>query len=119
MQLIAKLVQMQPLQTGEGKNGPWKKQDIIVETDGTYPKKVCIAIWGDKINTSALQIGTTLDIQFDVESREYNSKWYTECKAWKVDVSGGGSTTAPTSQAPNVSFDELNQMPPIDDDLPF
>lgn len=50
MQLTAKLIQLLPLQTGTGKNGDWKKLDIIVETDGQYPKKICVSIWGDKIN---------------------------------------------------------------------
>ena len=54
MQLTAKLVQLLPLQTGSGKNGQWKKQDVIVETEGQYPKKICISIWGDKINESQL-----------------------------------------------------------------
>lgn len=39
MQLTAKLTQLHPIQTGTGKNGQWIKQDIIVETDGHYPKK--------------------------------------------------------------------------------
>ena len=60
MELKAKLIQLLPLQTGTGKNGEWKKQDIIVETEGQYPKKVCISIWGDKINTAQLQIGKIL-----------------------------------------------------------
>ncbi len=118
MELKAKLVQLLALQTGEGKNGPWKKQDIIVETDGQYPKKVCISIWGDKINESVLQIGNTLSISFDVESREYNSRWYTDCKAWKVELAGAASNT-PAAPQDNGAFDELNQMPPTDDDLPF
>jgi hypothetical protein len=50
MQLTANLLQLLPIQTGTGKNGEWKKQNIIIETDGQYPKKVCISIWGDKIN---------------------------------------------------------------------
>ena len=88
MELTAKLIQLFPLQTGTGKNGQWKKQDIIVETEGTYPKKVCISIWGDKINESVLQIGSQLAISFDVESREYNGKWYTDVKAWKIEAAG-------------------------------
>jgi hypothetical protein len=120
MQLVAKLVQLQPLQTGEGKNGSWKKQDIIVETDGTYPKKVCISIWGDKINESVLQLGNNLDIQFDVESREYNGRWYTDCKAWKIELAGNTSGAAPnTPNAPDTSFDAVNQIPSMEDDLPF
>jgi len=86
MQLTAKLIQILPLQSGMGKNGEWKKQDIIVETDGQYPKKVCISIWGDKANESVLQVGNILDISFDVESREYNGRWYTDIRAWKVDI---------------------------------
>ena len=87
MQLIAKLTQLLPINTGTGKNGEWKKQDIIVETDGQYPKKVCISIWGDKINDNQLLIGNLLKIDFDIESREYNGKWYTDLKALKIEPS--------------------------------
>ena len=55
MQLTGKLSQLLPIQAGTSKNGDWKKQDIIVETDGQYPKKVCISIWGDKNNEGQLQ----------------------------------------------------------------
>jgi hypothetical protein len=47
MQFTAKLTQLLPIQTGSGKNGEWKKQDILVETDGQNPKKVCVSIWGN------------------------------------------------------------------------
>ena len=97
MQLTAKLIQLLPLQTGTGKNGQWKKQDIIVETEGTYPKKVCISIWGDKINESVLKVGSNLKIDFDVESREYNSRWYTDVKAWKIEAAGGSQSSSSSS----------------------
>ena len=125
MQLIAKLVQLQPLQSGMGRNGEWKKQDVIVETDGQYPKKVCISIWGDKINPSILQIGNVLDISFDVESREYNGRWYTDVKAWKVELAGANA-----GQPVPPSYPEAGAFPPPPpaapmnfesekDDLPF
>jgi hypothetical protein len=86
MQLTAKLIQLLPVQTGAGKNGPWKKQDIIVETDGTYPKKICMSIWGDKIDVKILQPGIFLKIDFEIESREYNGRWYTDVRAWKMEA---------------------------------
>ena len=92
MQLTAKLIQLLPLQTGSGKNGEWRKQDIILETDGQYPKKICVSVWGDKINANQLVVGNKLKIDFDIESREYNSRWYTDVKAWKVEVVGGAQT---------------------------
>jgi hypothetical protein len=27
-------------QSGEGRNGPWRKQEFILETDGNYPKEI-------------------------------------------------------------------------------
>lgn len=116
MQLTAKLVQLLPLQTGTGKNGAWKKQDIIVETDGQYPKKVCISIWGDKINEGLLKPGNQLKIDFDVESREYNSRWYTDVKAWKVEMAGA----AKSGEASNTDQDYFEESSPGNqDDLPF
>jgi len=116
MQLTVKLVQILPVQTGEGKNGQWKKQDIIVETDGQYPKKICIAIWGDKIDQSQLQIGNSLSISFDVESREFNGKWYTDVKAWKIELAGSAAH-APSNNQPEEQF--APPLPDATDDLPF
>ena len=120
MQLTAKLVQILPLQSGSGRNGEWKKQDIIVETDGQYPKKICISIWGDKINPSQLQMGNNLVIDFDVESREYNGRWYTDVKAWKVDLAGQQPVAEAPSYTGSTSFPEPPPLPANDaDDLPF
>ena len=88
MQLSAKLIQILPLQSGTGKNGEWKKQDIIVETQEQYPKKICVSVWGDKIPSQPLIVGINLLIDIDIESREYNDRWYTDVKAWKIQVSG-------------------------------
>lgn len=116
MQLTAKLIQLQPLQTGTGKNGQWKKQDIIVETEGQYPKKVCISIWGDKINESVLKPGTLLKIDFDVESREYNGRWYTDVKAWKVEPASDG----PVDASPDDDFHDTSHTSSDEEsDLPF
>lgn len=113
MQLTAKLIQLLPLQSGEGKNGPWKKQDIILETDGQYPKKICVSIWGDKINPAILVPGDSLTVSFDIESREFNSRWYTDVKAWKIE-STGERQSQPT-------YDEVDysQAPDTNADLPF
>ena len=119
MELTAKLIQVLPLQSGVSKNGEWKKQDIVVETDGQYPKKVCISIWGDKASEATLQVGNILNISFDVESREYNGRWYTDVKAWKVDLAAPNPAGSyPTDQGagqmvppPNFSSDDADDLP--------
>lgn len=117
MNLTAKLIQLLPLQSRESKNGTWRKQDIIVETDGQYPKLICVSVWGDKINENQLQIGNMLTISYEIESREYNSKWYTDIKARKIETDTVAST-------PIVNYNEktpenFQLLEEEDEDLPF
>jgi len=124
MDIKGKLIQKLPLQTGEGKNGPWKKQEIVLEIPGQYPKKLMISIWGDKINEALLNIGNELNVSFDLESREYNGRWYTDVKAWKVESAGAGTASTPP---PASSNNDMGYVPPMqaappmvdEDDLPF
>lgn len=85
LKISGRVVELLDVQSGEGKNGPWKKQDFILETDGNYPKTVCITQWGDDIDTFALSEGDRLTAHIDLRSREYNGRWYTDVKAWKVE----------------------------------
>ena len=115
MNIIAKLTQLLPLQNGMSKNGQWRKQDIIVETEGQYPKKICISIWGDKINEKQLVIGNDLEISFELESREFNGRWYTDVKAWKIILIE--KTTIEKPEDFHFSTDEIKEED--DDGLPF
>lgn len=116
MELRARLVQLQAVQTGEGKNGQWKKQDVIVETEGQYPKKVCVSIWGDKADANLLTVGNMLNISFDVESREFNGRWYTDVKAWKVEMAGDAAPSTASQETAQPVFAPSAEGK---DDLPF
>jgi len=107
MQLKAKLLEILPLQTGKGKNGEWKKQDIVVETQEKYPKKVCVSIWGDKLDGVILKPQELYEISFDIESREFNGRWYTDVKAWKITPENGANEDVP----PDYLDSSLNDDP--------
>ncbi|MFM9076021.1 MAG: DUF3127 domain-containing protein [Bacteroidota bacterium] len=120
MQLTARLIKVLPPVTGNGKNGTWKKQEFIVETTASqYPKKVCLSVWGDKINIEQFQEGTTLNISFDPESREYNNRWYTELRAWKIDVSGDTRQPSPAPDREMSYRDVPPPSPTAENDLRF
>lgn len=72
-------------QSGQGKNGQWRKRDFILETEGKYPKQICITQWGEKIDQSNVQVGEKIVAHVDIQSREYKENWYTDVKAWKVE----------------------------------
>jgi hypothetical protein len=116
MDLSGKIIGLLPLQTGQGKNGVWKKQEYILETQTQYPKKVCFSLWGDKIDES-IKEGDLVNISFDIESREYNQRWYTEVRAWKIAKQGASGNAGSYDQS--GSFPP--PMPPMSDegDLPF
>ena len=121
MELKGKIIKLLPLQTGQGKNGEWKKQDYVIETDGQITRKVCFNLWGDKIGQFKLQENDTVTVSFDLESREFNGRWYTDVKAWKIDrPSGSRGAAEDQGMAPEYDkepFDLPAQRE--EDDLPF
>src|SRR5690606_28524419 len=118
MEINGKIIQVLEEQSGNGRNGVWKKRDYILETKSQYPKKVCLTVWGDKIDQFGMQSGDEVNVGIEIESREYNGRWYTDVKAWKVDKLGGNASAANHASAnvPDVTtFNEESG----DDILPF
>ncbi len=128
MEITGKIIELLPQQTGEGKNGTWRKNRFVIETTGQYPKTVCFDVWGDKYDQMPIQVGNDVVVSFDVESRSWNNNWYNDIKAWKVvpaqSQMGQASTqqmnqpmdttTIPTGTEPNFPNNDS-----YDDDLPF
>jgi hypothetical protein len=81
----------------ESANGPWRKQEYILETEGQYPKKICFMVWSDKIDEFAIKEGENLVVSIDLESREYDGRWHTDVKAWKVTRAGAETDNIPFS----------------------
>lgn len=84
MEITGKVIECLPVKSGQSANGEWQKQEYVLQTDGQYPKKICFMAWGEKIEQFAIQQGETVQVSIDLESREYNGRWYTDVKAWKV-----------------------------------
>ncbi|MDP2529789.1 MAG: DUF3127 domain-containing protein [Candidatus Palauibacterales bacterium] len=104
-------------QTGEGRNGPWRKQEFILETEGDYPKEVCIVQWGEKIEELGVKEGERLTVHVDIQSREYGGRWYTDVKAWRVERQAGAAPSGPPPA--EEPFPAPSDPGALDDDLPF
>ena len=118
MEITGKIISLLPEVTGQGKNGLWRKQEFVLEVPGQYPKKVCMEIWGDKIDQYKLTPNETVTASIDLESREFNNKWYTNVRAWKVERSGAGNIEA-GSPPPAEFHAPAEMMTGGADDLPF
>lgn len=121
MELKCQFKQQFPTVTGQGKNGEWKKTEFLCEVpDPQYPKKIIFSIWGDKSSLiDKLQPGQQITVKFDAESREYNSRWYTELKAFQIEtgsvVADQATRNEPAFSAPAASQPEQGGG----DSLPF
>ena len=102
MDIIGKIIQVLPVQEGVGKNGnPWKVQAYVLETQEQYPRKVCFEIFGeDRIKNNPCNIDDLVTVSFDIESREFNGRWYTSIRAWRVQQ---GAVEAQPEVAPAVA----------------
>ena len=119
LEITGKISQILPMETGEGKNGQWKKQFFILDyMDGNYPKKVSISVWGDKTDAlKNMKPGSDVKVSFNVESREYNGRWYTDVKAWRIEAGGQSTGNGAIPDYAETTFNGDANGP--DNDLPF
>ena len=108
MEIKGKLITKLAETSGTSKAGKdWVKQDFVIETQETYPKKVCISVMGEKVNTLRnINVGEVITAHINIESREYNGKYYTTISAWKLDLNSSS-----TQQSSGTH--ETNGLPPF------
>lgn len=83
------------VQKGTSKSGKdWSKATIVIETEGQYPKRVALDNMKNADSFAALAVGTEGAFHIEVESREFNGRWYTSVNCWKWE------TTQQPQQAP-------------------
>lgn len=124
MQLEATVVAVLPLESGVSKTSgnEWKKATVIVETGGQYPKKVVLSNMKRAEEFIALPIGSAFTFDIDVESREYNGKWFTNCSCFRWTPVGAQPQQAPVQQYQQPAPQAYQQPAPQSqgyDSLPF
>lgn len=123
MEIKGKVIAILPEQSGESRNGTWRKQEFVIETMDQYPKKVCMEIWGDRIDDMLPKEGQDVTASINIESREWNGRWFTNVKAWKIEA--GSSSSEPEDQfgggqrKPSGDPTSLDDNFEDDDALPF
>lgn len=131
MEVVGKIIQVLPEQGGVSKTSgkEWKLQAYVLETQEQYPKKVHFEVFGeDRIKANPCQLDDVVTVSFDIESREFNGRWYTSIRAWKIQqgvvtsevdpVPVAAPTMAAAPQANVATFDAAAGVDEITD-LPF
>ena len=98
MEIQGKIIVVLPERSGVSQRGnQWRSISYVLETQEQYPKKLAFDVTNDKIDQLNIQLGETLTVQFDINAREYNGRWFNSVNAWNVirqtqqaPVQGGG-----------------------------
>ena len=132
MEISGKIIQVLPEQGGVSKTSgkEWKMQSYVLETQEQYPRKVHFEVFGeDRIKANPCQLDDIVTVSFDIESREFNGRWYTSIRAWKIQqgvveaaAPAPAPAVAPTAvAAPPANVATFDAAAGVDEttDLPF
>lgn len=85
MEIQGKIIAVLPTRSGTSARGTqWSSQTAVIETQEQYPKKLAFDVINDKIDQFNIQLGEILTVQFDINAREYNGRWFNSVNAWNV-----------------------------------
>lgn len=104
MELEGRIARKLNVQTGTSARGSWSKQEFVLEyQEGNFPSQVCMNVWGeDKVKElDKYQVGDKVKISFNLSSREYNGRWYTDVRAWRIEPAGVASQSDYVASAGN------------------
>ena len=121
LELTGRLNRKLPVQSGVSARGEWSKQEFVLDfQDGNYPATACFNVWGeDKVKElERFQIGDDIKVTFRINSREFNGKWYTDLRAWRIEYAAAeaqqpaaASTYSPTPQQPSAAAPYQGNVP--------
>ena len=122
MELEGRIARKLSVQSGTSARGAWSKQEFIFEyQEGNFPTQVCMNVWGeDKVkDLERYQVGDKVKVSFNLSSREFNGRWYTDVRAWRIEPAN--AAPAPSAVPPMAPPPAPSDMPAelSDDDLPF
>ena len=101
-----------PPTSGTSARGEWKRQDVVFELPQEFSRKICVTFFNKDHDVAQLREGMHCTVSVNVESREYNGRWYTDVRAWRVQ-------TKQPEQAPAQPYAEGPYAAPAAPAMPY
>jgi len=71
----------------------YTKHYFVGTTSGQYPRQIAFSVMGDdKFREMNIVVGNEYTVYFDVNSREWNGKWFTDITCWRCVPVGANVT---------------------------
>ena len=84
----------------------WKKQTFVIDNGSEYNPLVAFSCFGEEKvdNLKQFKKGASVTVSFNINSREYEGKYYTNVDAWKVEETKD-------ADEPAVDAEEVSDLP--------
>ena len=101
-----------PPTSGTSARGEWKRQDVVFELPQEFSRKICVTFFNKDHEVAQLHEGAAFIVSVNVESREYNGRWYTDVRAWRIQPK---QTADPASASYSAPAPAVPYAPPAED----
>ena len=85
MEIKGKIIKVTEKVTGTSQKGEWSKYTIVIDTETKYNNIYAIDIFNDKVEQPA--VNDMVNVDFNIQCREYQGKYYTNLQIWKLEKS--------------------------------
>jgi hypothetical protein len=114
MDITGKVIAIMEAKSGVSSRtgNPWMTQDYVIEIPGTYPRKMLFNIFGEeRIKQFNIKQGEDITVQFDIDAREYNGRWFNDIRAYNI-IRGAVAQQVPAATAPASAPQSAAPFPP-------
>ncbi|MBP3483221.1 MAG: DUF3127 domain-containing protein [Alistipes sp.] len=123
MEFEGVVYKIMPPTSGTSARGEWKRQDVIFELPQEFSRKICVTFFNKESDVAMLREGMTCTVSVNIESREFNGRWYTDVRAWRIQPKTAEAAPAmppmpdvpPVESEPSYAAGGASEV----DDLPF
>ena len=85
MEFEGKVLEILPPVSGQSARGTWERQMVVFEqANKQYGKEIAVTFMNKAQDSASLRVGESYMVSFDVESRNYQGRWYTDVRAWRI-----------------------------------
>ncbi len=124
MEFEGTVFRIMPATSGTSARGEWQRQEVIFDAQSSsqYPRKICVTFFNKPDEVARLREGAAYTVSIDIESREYNGRWYTDVRAWRIQPKQTEQPAAPAGVPPMPTSEPAYATAPAAqevDDLPF
>lgn len=123
MEFEGKVLEILPPVSGQSARGTWERQMVVFEqANKQYGKEIAVTFMNKAQDVASLRVGESYMVSFDVESRNYQGRWYTDVRAWRIQPLQAAAPQMPDMppfvEEPQPSY-ATGAAAGVIDDMPF